>query len=559
VTVVPAHLRRRLGESAAAIREVAGQAQLRRAEVAYALSCTGEGLFTVGLGVVAFRHGGATAVGVVALARMVPAALASPLITAVADRAPRERVLAAVSGWRAGALVAAGVMLHTTGSNLAVYVLGVAAAVAFTVYRPTHSALLPLLCTTTRALTSANVVRGIIDAASALCGPALAGVLLAVSDAPAVIAGAGVLSLGALVIVRRIRYEASPVAASTPTVSVRRDTAEGLRTVVGDRDLSLIFGLGFAQSAVRGALNVFTVVLALGLLDTGDQGVAALSAAVGAGGLIGSVGVSLLVGSRHLGAWLAVALVLWGAPFTLIGLAPTELAAFVLLAVVGLGNAIIDVPLFTLPVRLASDVVLARVFGVFEALVALGVGVGSVLTPVLISLAGLRGALVGTGLLLPLLAVLCWRRLGALDARMSVHDDEIAVLRNAPMLGQLPVASIEYLASQMRRLTIPAGALLFEQGDAGNGFYAVVDGTADITGDGVLVRTVGPGETFGEIALLHDVPRTATIRARDDLTVLELDRDVFLHAVSGHRVSTDAARATVARHLANFTPAPAGI
>ena len=147
------------------------------------------------------------------------------------------------------------------------------------------------------------------------------------------------LSLGAAVVLSRIRSQASPRTPPLRSPAVGRDTVEGVRAVAGHPDLVLLFGLGFAQTLVRGALNVFTVVVALRLLHAGDSGVAALSAAVGAGGLLGSLGVSLMVGSRHLGAWLAIALVLWGAPIALIGVAPSELGAFALLAIVGLGNA----------------------------------------------------------------------------------------------------------------------------------------------------------------------------------------------------------------------------
>jgi hypothetical protein len=354
----------------------------------------------------------------------------------------------------------------------------------------------------------------------------------------------------------RLRYEA--VQRRRPDrATLGRAALDGLRAAVGYRDLRLILGLGFAQTVVRGALNVFIVVVALTQLQTGDGGVAVMTAALGVGGVLGSLGVSLLVGSRHLGAWLAVALVLWGAPIAVMSVAGSEWSAFVLLAVVGIGNSIIDVPLFTLPVRLAPDAVLARVFGVFESLVALGVGLGAVLTPGLIAVLDGRGALVVTGLVLPLLAVLCWRRLAALDRRLGVRDDEIDVLRMVPMLRALPVPSIEHLAARAHRRRYAAGAAVFDQGDDGHAFYVIVDGRTEVVGDGAVVGTMGPGESFGEIALLGATPRTAGVRAATDLELLEVDGGAFLDAVSGYHSSRDAASAVVARHLANFRPSPA--
>jgi MFS family permease len=553
--VASERLRGRLGPSVTALRETMVQPELRKAQVAFALVWTGEASLTVALGVVAFRDGGASAVGWVALLRMLPAAVASPVLSAYADRLRREHVLAAIAAVRVVTIGAAALVLAAGGSAAAVYALAIAATIVFNVFRPAHSALLPVLCTSTRELTSANVVRGVLDAGGALIGPALAGVLLAAGSATTVFTAAALLSLGAGVVVARIHYE-GPARPRTPARgALVRDTIEGLTAASRHRDLRLIFGLGFAQTFVRGALNVLAVVLAFDLLGTDDSGVAALWAAVGAGGVIGSFGVSLLVGSRHLGAWLGTALVLWGAPIAVIGAAPREVLALGMLAVVGLGNAIADVGFYTLPVRMASDAVLARVFGVFEALVAAGVALGAVVAPVVIDATGERAALVAIGLVLPALALAGWRRLVAMDRRLGVRDDAIAVLRRVPMLCRLPVPTVEHLASRLRHVAVPAGTAVFEQGDAGDGFYVITAGRADVVGGGTVVRSLGTGESFGEIALLRDSPRTATIRAATDLALIVLDSDVFLDAVCGYTVSSAAAEAVVARRLAAFRPA----
>jgi MFS family permease len=535
--------------------DVARDPSLRRAEISFGCAWTSEAAFTVALGVVAFRDGGAASVGWVAVMRLVPSALFSPLAVGVADRTRRERVLAALSALRAVALLIAALVLRADGPIALVYLLAVVATVAFTVYRPVHSALLPSLCSSTRELTSSNAVRGLLDSAGTLIGPALAGVLLAVGDASAVFVGTAVLSGLAAGALLRLDYEAPPVAPPDPSRSLLRETADGVRTVVHHRDLQLIFGLGFAQTIVRGALNVFTVVVAFQLLDTGESGVATLAAAVGAGGVVASLALSPLMGSHHLGAWLAVSLALWGAPIALLGTAPPEAVALVLLAIVGVANAVIDTPLFTLPVRLVPDAVLARVFGVFESMIALGVGLGSVATPVLIDWLGLRSALVAVGLLLPTASVLCWHRLRALDGHLAVRDEEIDVLRRAPMLDGLPVPSIEHLARRLQRVELPPGSVVLQQGQTGGGFFVIRAGEAEIVGDDQVVGTLGPGESFGEIALLHDIPRTATIRARTTLTMFELEPEDFLAAVGGYSASADAAYAVVAQRLANFRPA----
>ena len=545
----PRPVRNRLGDAALALRRVVASPALRRSEAAFAAAWTSECAFTVGLGVVAFRQGGAGAVGLVTLLRMAPSAVATPFLAAVADRSRHDRVLVVVSGTRAVAIGVAAALLAVDAPVAAVYGLAVVATVAFTVYRPAHSALLPLLCTTTAELTSANVVRGILDAAGSLVGPALAGVLLALADDAVVFAAIAGLSVASALALAGLRYDC-PTAPTGARRSLVRQTAAGAGAVFGSPDLRLVFGLGVAQTVVRGALTVFTVVVAIDLLGTGDAGVAALSAAVGVGAVAGSFAVSLLVGSRHLGAWLTLALALWGAPIAVLGAAPTEVAAYLLLAVVGLANALIDVPLFTLPVRFAPGAALGRVFGVFESLIALGVATGSIVAAGLIALLGLRGAMVVTGASLPVLALLCTHRLVALDRRLVVRDEEIGVLRRVPMLRALPVPSIEHLARHLRCAAVPAGTAIVRQGDPGEAYFVVAAGEVEVAGEGVHGRTLGPGEGFGEVALLHDVGRTATVRARSDVTVLELGREAFLDAVTGFRASHDLARAVAADHLA---------
>jgi MFS family permease len=544
----------RLAATAVAMRDVAAQPPLRRAELAYGLACTSDTAFTVTLGVVAFRAGGAGAVGLVALLRMLPSAFGSTVLTAYADRLRRERVLEVASLVRAVAVAVTAVLVAAGASAVLVYVLAIVVTAAMTIFRPVHSALLPLLCRDTTELTSANVVRGVLEAVATLAGPILAGVLMAVASPAASFAAIAVVTLFAVVPLLGIRSDAPPPV-HVGARAVAGEAAEGVRVVAARPDLRLVFGLGFAQTVVRGALNVIVVVVAFDLLGTDDSGVATLAAALGVGGLLGSFAASLLVGSRHLGAWLAVALALWGLPIAAMAGVSRQVLAFSLIAVIGIANALIDVPLFTLPVRLVDDAVLARAFGVFEAMISLGVGLGSVASPILIAIVGLRPTMIATGLLLPVLAVVRRRRLLALDARLGVRDEEIRVLRATALLGLLPVPTLEHLASRLRRRTVPAGVPVFVEGELGDRVDVVVRGRAEVTGGGRLLATLGPGDAFGEIAVLRDVPRTATVTAVTELEVFELARADFLAALGRHQASADAAYAAVARMLSTFSPA----
>jgi hypothetical protein len=241
-----------------------------------------------------------------------------------------------------------------------------------------------------------------------------------------------------------------------------------------------------------------------------------------------------------------------------LGAAPGTVTGFVLLAVVGVANACIDVPLFSLPVRLAGDAVLARAFGVFEAMVSLGVALGSVAAPALIAVAGLRTAMVVAGLLLPVLALVTAPRLRRLDERLTVREEEIRTLRRMPMLGLLPVPVLEHLARRTVRRAVAPGTTVVEQGTPGDRVFVVTGGEAEVLGDGRVLRTLGPGDGFGEVAVVDRVPRTATVRAAGELDLVELAGEDFLAAIGGNGPATDATRAVIDAHLARFRPVPLG-
>src|SRR5215207_4828630 len=477
-------LRRRFKAAADAFVSNAVNRNLRRAQLSFLGAWTAEWAFTVALGIVAYRDGGATAVGLVGLLRMVPSALLAPLIAPLADRGRRERALVLISTVRGVATGGAGFVLGLGGPVWIVYALAAVSTVAATLYRPTHSALLPSLCRTGHELASANVVRGMLDSVGTLVGPLLAAVLLEFTSVAIVFAVASGASLAAAALLVRLRYDAPPRPAAPRRASLIAEAKEGIRAVVRNGDLALIIGLSISQTFTRGALTVFTVVVALNLLGTGEPGVGTLTAAVGAGAVIGSLVASMLVGSRRLAQWFGVGVALWGLPIALIAAFPHQGSALALLACVGVGNALVDLGLFTLMARLASDDVFARVFGLQESGVSLTVGLGAVVASLLISLTSLDVALVAVGVLCPVLVVAAWRRLRRLDGYIGELDKEIGLLNGLAMLQPLPLPAIEHLARGLEPVHVLAGQVVFGQGDPGDRFYVVETGAADVVGDG---------------------------------------------------------------------------
>lgn len=548
--------RSRLGQAVGAFSSNWRNPNLRRAQLSFLGAWTAEWAFTVALGIVAYNDGGALALGLVGLLRMLPSAVLAPVLSPFADRGRRERVLVAVSVLRGAATAVAAVMIAVSGPLVVVYALAVLSTIAATLFRPAHSALLPTLCRTGYELASANVVRGLLDSVATLVGPLLAAVLLAFTDVSVVFAVAAAASFWAAILLLRVRYDAPP-RPPAPRPDLWKEAAEGLRAVGGSRDLQLILGLAAAQSLTRGALTVFSVVVAIELLGMGESGAGSLMAAVGVGAVIGSLASSLLVGTGRLGAWFAVGVALWGLPIALVGVVPGQAAALFLLAFVGVGNALIDLAGFTLIGRLTPDAVMARVFGVLESLVAVSIGVGSILASAVIAWLGIPSALVTIGLLCPVLAAASWWRLRRLDRSVGALDVEVGLLRHVPMFQPLPLPAIEQLARGLEPVDVPPGGVVFRQGDIGDRYYVIERGEAEVIGDGRVVAALGAGEGFGEIALLRRTGRTATVVARTALALRALASERFTAVVLGYAPSARAASASMDDRLGRFAPSDA--
>jgi hypothetical protein len=251
-------------------------------------------------------------------------------------------------------------------------------------------------------------------------------------------------------------------------------------------------------------------------------------------------------------------IVLWGLPIALIGLWPEPIPAFLLLMVVGLGNTLVDVSAFTLLQRAVPDEVLGRVFGAVQSLWVGTIGLGSILAPVAIDLFGIKGALVATGSLLPILAAICWRRLKVLD-RAEIPERELELLHGISIFRPLPAPILEGLAGAMLPLHVEAGREIVREGEAGDRFYVIASGEVEIVTHGEVINHEGPGEFFGEISLLRDVPRTATVRAKTDVELRALERDDFIAAVTGHAASAEAADSIVATRLSSLRPGLASV
>lgn len=536
-------VRAHLAESTSAVSRVFRNPGLRRIEIAYLGSILGIFANVVVVSLYAYHHGGATAVGLVMFARMTASAFAAPFASQFADRYEQRRVMLATDLTRVGTVSATAVAV-AVGSPALVYVLAVVTSVLGTAFRPAEASLVPQLAATPEELTAANVTSSTFNSVGAFLGPVIGAIVYAAAGPTSAFAALAATYVWSAIFVARIPATERP-ALPEHEHEESAGLAAGFRAVREEPRLRLIIGLYSAQTLVAGAYSVLVVVVALQLLDLGNAGVGLLQASTGAGAVVGALVALVLVGRKRTGGDFGIGLFCFGAGLLAIAALPHTWAAIVGLAVLGIGNSVVDISAVTLLQRTAPRAVAGRVFGLLDAALVAALGLGSVATPLLVHLIGIRASLVVVGAILPVFAIATRSLLAGVDRSAAAPDEQLAAISTVPFLDALPVQQKEALALALTRLELPAGTTLFSQGQPGDQLYIVSSGAIEVD------LPTGPklerAPTFtGEIALLRDVPRTATVRVVEDATLWALDGSDFLDAVVGHTRSRSAADALVA-------------
>ncbi|HET6848726.1 MAG TPA: MFS transporter [Gaiellales bacterium] len=485
----------------------------------------------IALVIYAYGQGGIKATGLLALARSLVAASTAPFTAGLGDRFSRRAVLIVVAGATAAVVAAMSASVWVGLGPWPVYALATAAAVVIPTYRPVQAAMLPQLSSTPAQLTAANVTVSMLEGVGNLAGPVLAGALIMWAGVEYSFLALAALSAVTAAAAARIAAQGRP---ATRAERPPGRPLTGFGTVIENADVRVLIGTFTVSMLVWGAFfQVLLVAVAVQRLGVNSGATGLLASAAGVGAIIGAVGSASLVGRRRLVPAMTIGVAAWSAALLALALTTATVVAYAMVIVPGAGLVLMDVVTFTLLQRAADDELLARVFGVLESMMRAAIGLGAVGVALLASNASLSTTLIVVAALQPIGLAVAWRGLRRVDRLAGAPPERIALLRSIEMFAYLTPAGMERVASHLEPVQARRGDVVIRQGDVGDRVYLVEGGALQVLKDGSHVADLGPGSMVGEIALLRDVLRTATVVASIDSDLYALGRDEFLRTVAG--------------------------
>lgn len=529
-------------------RDVWANRNVRRLQLAFVGSEITDWAYAMALLVWAYQEGGAALVGTWAGVRALLAAFAGPLGGAIADRMSRRTFMLANDGVRLVLVLLIAAAIHLDLGVWAVLVPGTLLTMAAASFRPAQGGLLPSLVDSPKQLTSANATAEMVDSTAAFVGPAIAGLLLGVMGiVPVVLLGALGL-LWSLLLVSSVRVEreaamrgvdeehddtVSADAEAEPGESFWTEMTGGFRAIFRDRDMVALSGLLAVNGLLAGVLMVLVVLVAAEMI--GDpNAVGWLNAILGVATITGGLVMLAMAGRIRLGRIMVIGVLGWCIPLVILGLVPEIVVIVAVFVLIGLSDPMVNVGFGVIPPRLVPDRVLSRVFAAIESQFIAAAALGAFLTPVLISLMGLQGAVVALGVGGLVVTAVCAFRMPHLDARL-VAPRGLDLLREVPLFAPLTPSMVEQMAHKFEPRSVSAGDVIVREGEVSDRFYVIESGEVEVTQEGRIIRSETVGDVFGEIGLLRDVPRTATVTARTDTELLTLSREEFLALMAGER------------------------
>ena len=500
--------------------------------------------FFLALSVYGFEAHGVVGVGVVALIRYLPGAVAAPIAGILIDRSSRHtfwvRSAAAMALVLCGATLAAALGAPTD----VVFIFPGLYAVASAGYTPAESAMSPMLARTPQELSAGNVNESVMENTGSLIGAVGTGLLLTVTSSAFIFGVCAAASLVVFVLLLGVPRDRRPDWLPGPNelAGAWDEVVAGVRTLAAHPGLRLAWTTTALLLLFEGFAEVIVVGLALHVLELSTGAVGFLRAAWELGAVGAGVGLVLLLDRGRLVIGIAGGSLVVGASALLPGLVANPAAAYVGWFGIGIGIVFVEVASKTLMQRLGDDETMGRLLTLLQSGRLAALAVGSIFAVVLDELIGTRGALIALGALMPVFVLFCWTRLRGFELGAPAAAVPYHLLRHNSIFEPLPMATVERLSHDLTPVDFDPGVDVIVQGEKGDRFYLIETGQVEVFENDEFRRHEGPGESFGEIALLHDVPRTATVRTTEPTRLLELEREQFLFAVTGHQRSTQVAR-----------------
>jgi len=531
-------------------RAVLGRPVLRRLVGAFLAFSITEWASWIAIVTFAYTRGGPTEAGLIACVVFVPSILVAPAASIIGDRRPRAWMLLAAYLAEALAMGVTAVAM-AFGPALLAYAAATLAATSITLARPAHAALLPEIVETPDELAIANAASGTVEGLGALLGPLVTGLLVALGGPAAVYLAATILATGSTLAVLPIARHAPPrpLGHDEHGRTVSGLLAAGFHAVLADRRLTAVFAILAGVIALLGAFNVLVAIIATDLLGGDDSTIGFVAAISGLGAVAGAGATGLLAGRDRLATAYVGAAVVFAVAVALIGFDPPPAAILACVAAAGFGWAFVYVEALTLAQRLAGDDVMSRVFGVMESTMMASQALGALAVPILTAAFGTLAAIVASGIGLGLVVLVAGPSLIRADRVVPDHARKLRAMRAIPMFGPLSAPVLERLVNGAHVEWVEHGTAIVTEGEIGDRFYVILIGSVEVTNSAGVHRHQGVGDSFGEIALLRGVPRTATVRAIDTVELLVLDRGAFLEALTGQPRSHALADAQSQRRL----------
>jgi MFS family permease len=498
------------------------------------VSSFGDWLYVLALGILAYEiTGSATVVAVLTFARLLPYAVLLPFSGILADRGNRKVLMISADLGRSACMF--GLLFAGSERTLWIaYPLVFLATVFSSLFKPAMSSVLPALVGDEEKLVQANSIWSQMNSVSFVLGPALGGVLalLGAPELAFVINGATFLISATTLLFIRIppRESQEPTEGEEQEAGWLSETLAGFRFLFRENEgvLAALTGTFVGLTFVGGGIWTLILVLSEESFGLGTEGSGFLNSAYGAGGVVGGLAAGYLASKIRLGPAVIWSTAATSVFFLLLGVSPAGVLPFAILFVVGVLDIMVDVNGTTIIQTGTPEELLGRVFGAFEAVIIAAMLVGALVVGPLIEILGARATTVAVGVVGLVIFLACLPRLTRMESVLGVR----MFVRKVPVLSGLSHAVLEDLASRMTLEKVPDGTAIVRQGEVGDRLYIVKDGEAEVVarrGDGEEkeIATLSKNDYFGEIALLRDVPRTATVRTRGPMELYSLEREDF--------------------------------